>query len=102
MAPDPSTLDPLLDDTRRRIVARVANDVRQSGAKAIRKAGRAGLAEWIEEMIPEWRQAANEMMAPLVLVAASLNLTAPTVGDCIDDAMRQAVVELTRGGDGGN
>jgi hypothetical protein len=91
-----------VDDAKRRIASRVTNDVRQLGAKALRKAGRAGLAEWIEETIPEWRQAANDMIAPLVLVAASLQATAPTVGTCIDDAMSRAVAELTRGIDGGN
>lgn len=50
-------------DVRRRLEARIANDVRQAGAKAMRNGGRLGLSEWGEGQQHEWRLAGDEMLA---------------------------------------
>lgn len=52
-------------DIQRRLAARIENDVRQGGAKALRNGGRLGLGEWGEEQMHDWRQAGEVMMAPL-------------------------------------
>lgn len=52
-------------DARRRLEGRIANDVRQAGAKALRTGGREGLSEWGETMIHEWRTAGDEMLTAL-------------------------------------
>ncbi len=52
-------------DIQRRLAARIENDVRQGGAKALRNGGRLALGEWGEEQMHDWRQAGEGMMAPL-------------------------------------
>lgn len=52
-------------DIESRIRARVANDVRLSGAKALRKGGADGLAAWAAEQKPHWITAGNRMLIPL-------------------------------------
>jgi len=52
-------------DVQRRLQARIANDVRQAGAKAMRQGGRQTLSDWGETQQVEWRHAGEEMLAPL-------------------------------------
>lgn len=54
-----------LADVQTRLESRIANDVRQQGAKMLRQGGRTALSEWGETMIYEWRQAGERMLAPL-------------------------------------
>jgi hypothetical protein len=49
----------------RRLANRIANDVRQQGAKHLRNGGRLALSEWGETQQVDWRQAGEEMLAPL-------------------------------------
>ncbi len=49
-------------DVERRLIARIGNDVRQGGAKALRNGGRLALSEWGETQMHEWRQAGEEML----------------------------------------
>lgn len=51
-------------DVQRRLHARIANDVRQAGAKALRQGGRQALSDWGETQQIEWRHAGEEMLAP--------------------------------------
>jgi HK97 family phage portal protein len=80
---------PLIDDLRRRIERRVANDVRQAGAKAQRRGGADGLAAWLDGMRGEWDAAAAEMSAPL----AGLTGAVPT-GEWLANAEREATAML--------
>ena len=50
-------------DVRRRLDARIANDVRQSGGRALRQGGRLGLSDWGEGQMHGWRMAGEEMLA---------------------------------------
>ncbi len=50
-------------DVQRRLVARIGNDVRQAGGKALRNGGRLALSEWGETQMHEWRMAGEEMLA---------------------------------------
>jgi hypothetical protein len=52
-------------DIQRRLAARIENDVRQQGGKALRQGGRLALSEWGEGQIHDWRMAGEAMMAPL-------------------------------------
>lgn len=52
-------------DVQRRLQARIANDVRQAGAKALRQGGRQTLSDWGETQQVEWRHAGEDMLAPL-------------------------------------
>ena len=83
--------DILLADVRRRLVARVANDVRQQGAKALRQGGRAALSEWGEGLQIDWRRAGLDMAAP---VMQAFSLVAPPVADWVATAYQDAVREL--------
>lgn len=49
-------------DVERRLLARITNDVRQAGAKALRNGGRLALSEWGETQMHEWRMAGEEML----------------------------------------
>jgi HK97 family phage portal protein len=58
-----------LADIEQRIRARVANDVRQSGAKVFRKQGDVGLGAWLATQREEWAAAGIAMLQPLATVA---------------------------------
>ena len=55
-----------LAETERRFRARVANDVRQDGAKTLRKGGKTALDGWIAEMRKKWMAAGLSDMRPLM------------------------------------
>lgn len=86
-----SAADILLADVRRRLVARVANDVRQAGAKALRQHGREGLSDWGEGQQLDWRHAGLDMAAP---VMQAFSLGDPPVADWVATAYQDAVREL--------
>lgn len=52
-------------DAQRRLAARIENDVRQGGAKALRNGGRLALSEWGESQMHDWRLAGDGMLAGL-------------------------------------
>lgn len=78
-------------DVRQRLEARIANDVRQGGAKALRQGGLMQLGEWGEEMITEWRQAGEAMLAPLRGVRPGAE---PNVGEWVLSAYQAGIKEL--------
>ena len=82
-------------DVRARLTARIANDVRQQGAKAQRNGGRLGLQEWGEEQMHDWRMAGEGMLAA-TLAAATLAGVAvrADVGEWVTSAYQAAVKEL--------
>ena len=90
-----SLFEPLVADVRARLTARVANDVRQAGAKAQRIGGRLGLQEWGEEQLHDWRMAGEGMLAA-TLAAATLAGVAvrADVGEWVTSAYQAAVKEL--------
>lgn len=96
---DSEALAPLVEDARRRLTARIANDVRQQGGKALRQAGRAGLSEWGETQIHEWRLAGEGMLAPTVAAADALGLPqlGADVGAWVATAYQDAVKGLING-----
>lgn len=89
--------DILLADVQRRLVARVANDVRQQGAKALRHGGRAALSEWGEGQQVDWRRAGLDMAAPVMM---AFSLAAPPVADWVATAYQGAVRDLIGGHSG--
>jgi hypothetical protein len=84
-------------DARQRLTARIANDVRQAGAKALRTGGRDGLSEWGESMQVDWRHAGEAMLAPLQSVRPE---AAPEVATWVMAAYQAAARELIGGGNG--
>ncbi len=78
-------------DVRSRLEARIANDVRQAGAKALRQGGRLGLGEWGETMMHEWRTAGDGMLTALRGVRPAAE---PNVGEWVATAYQAAVREL--------
>jgi HK97 family phage portal protein len=84
-------------DVRSRLQSRIANDVRQAGAKALRNGGRLALSEWGETMIHEWRLAGDGMLAGLRSVD---DADAVDIGVWVATAYQAAVRELI-GGQGG-
>jgi HK97 family phage portal protein len=78
-------------DVRFRLAARIANDVRQGGAKALRLGGRAALGEWGEEQMHDWRQAGETMLAALRGVQPDAS---PNVGEWVVTAYQASVKEL--------
>lgn len=82
-----------LADVERRLRSRIANDVRQQGAKALRQGGRLGLSEWGEGQQHEWRLAGEEMLTPL-RQAQDGDAPAPDVAAWVASAYQQAVREL--------
>lgn len=83
-------LDAWIADVRNRLKARIANDVRQGGAKALRTGGRQRLFEWCAEQMHEWRQAGDAMLSPLRAVhPIELN-----VNEWVATACQLAVKEL--------
>lgn len=79
-------------DVERRLAARVTNDVRQAGAKALRTRGPDGLAEWGEAMQQEWREAGEEMLRP---VQAAGDMPAADVAGWVGRAYLAAAEGLT-------
>ena len=62
-------IDAWLAETERRFRARVANDVRLGGAKALRKGGKTALEGWIDEMrSQQWVSAGMSDLQPLMNV----------------------------------
>jgi len=90
--------DAWLTDVRQRLAKRIANDVRQAGARALRAGGREKFSEWGEEQLYEWRRAGEEMLAPLrsALDDAEI-IAAASVGDWVAAAYQQAARELMNG-----
>lgn len=80
-----------LADVRRRLDARIANDVRQAGAKALRNGGRLALSEWGEAQQLDWRHAGEEMLASVPGGAAD-------VAAWVTGAYQAAVAQLIAGG----
>lgn len=77
-----------------RLRGRVANDVRQGGAKALRRGGAAGLAGWVAEQRFGWAEAGLEM---LTLLLASVQLeedAAQMVNAWIDSEVQVRCGEL--------
>lgn len=81
-----------LVDVQTRLESRIANDVRQQGAKMLRQGGRAALSEWGETMMHEWRLAGEGMLAGLRSVRPGAE---PAVGEWVAAAYQAAVRELT-------
>lgn len=86
-----------VEDVRSRLDARIANDVRQGGAKALRNGGRAGLSEWGETQIHDWRTAGDAMLAALRDVRPAAT---PNVGAWVAASYQASVRELIGGTDG--
>lgn len=86
-------LDAWISDVRARLAARIANDVRQGGAKAQRNGGRLGLQEWGTEQMHDWRMAGEAMLASVP------GADAGAVGDWVASAYQAAVKELITDGD---
>jgi len=82
------------------LAARIANDVRQAGAKALRNGGRAALSEWGETMMHEWRLAGDGMLAALRSVGGVDGVDGVDAGEWVATAYQAAVRELI-GGQGG-
>ena len=95
---DPQALlDPLVAEVKRRIATRIATDVRQSGAKALRNGGRDAVETWLDGIEPEWRQALHDMMMPIGEVARSLRVGIPILSEWIDIPAGHALAELFHG-----
>lgn len=77
-----------------RLRGRVANDVRQGGAKALRRGGQAGLEGWIAAQRAGWAEAGREMFAPLLASAQPDVDAAPTVNAWIDSEVQARCAEL--------
>ena len=87
-------LDAWLDDVQRRLIARIDNDVRQQGGKALRNGGRLALSEWGEEQTVDWRAAGEAMLAPLLDAGAYIQ---PDVGAWVIAAYHDSVRRLING-----
>ncbi len=81
-------------DVQRRLCARIENDVRQQGAKALRNGGRLALSEWGETQQVDWRHAGEEMLAP---VAAAGPAPAADVAAWVAGAYQASVKGLIDG-----
>jgi HK97 family phage portal protein len=79
------------EDVRRRLEARITNDVRQGGAKALRQGGREALSEWGEEHQIDWRHAGEEMLAPLVQAGGPAADVAAWVTGAYQTAVRSLI-----------
>ncbi len=77
-----------IGDVQQRLIARVENDVRQGGAKALRNGGRLALQEWGEERMHDWRTAGEAMLASVP------GADAGAVGEWVASAYQAAVKEL--------
>lgn len=94
-------LEVMLADVARRLRARITNDVRQGGGKALRTGGRLALSEWSKAKMYEWRQAGEGMLMALVndavdkgLMSAEEVFTMAEIGRLITTAYQNAVKEL--------
>jgi len=87
-------LDAWLDDVQRRLIARIDNDVRQQGGKALRNGGRLALSEWGEEQTVDWRAAGEAMLVPLLDAGADAQ---PDVGAWVIAAYHDSVRRLING-----
>ncbi|MBO9321647.1 MAG: phage portal protein [Roseiflexus sp.] len=94
-------LEVMLADVARRLRARITNDVRQGGGKALRTGGRLALSEWSKAKMYEWRQAGEGMLMALVndavdkgLMSAEEVFTMAEIEDWITTAYQNAVKEL--------
>ena len=81
-------------DVRGRLDARIANDVRQQGAKALRNGGRLALQEWGEERMHDWRQAGEDMLSVMLTAAPVDVVPGLDVGEWVASAYQRAVKEL--------
>lgn len=81
-------------DVRARLENRIANDVRQIGAKHIRSGGRDALVGWGESMQCEWRQAGQSMLCALQRAHPQVE---PDVAAWVSTAYQRAVGELING-----
>lgn len=96
-----SLLEAWVADVRQRLESRIANDVRQQGAKMLRNGGRAALGEWGEERMHDWRQAGEEMLDVVMRVNLDWYVSpGADVGEWVATAYQAAVRELI-GGQGG-
>lgn len=83
-----------LREIESRLRGRVANDVRQVGAKALRRGGAGGLDGWSAAQRGDWIEAGLEMLTPL-LAAVSLDGDAgQRVGAWVDDEILARCAEL--------
>lgn len=80
-----------LEDVRARLAARIANDVRQSGNKALRSGGQASLVAWGESMREQWQRAGLTMAERLSALSPNLVID---VAAWTDEAYRAAVEAL--------
>ena len=87
-------LEAWVGDVRQRLAARVANDVRQQGAKALRNGGRLALQEWGEDQQHDWRQAGDAMLAAVPVDSVN----GVDVGEWVATAYQRAVKELIADG----
>ena len=78
-------------DVQRRLMARIENDVRQGGGKALRNGGRVALSEWGEEQMHDWRKAGESMLAPLIVAGGA---PVVDVGGWVATAYQSAVRSL--------
>lgn len=91
-------LQPLIDDAHRRFSARIVNDVRNSGAKALRTGGQVALDEWSQKQLAEWLRAGESMLAPTLAAAQDLDVPiAVDVNTWLIAAYEAGVGELTHG-----
>lgn len=88
-------LEAWIADVRQRLENRIANDVRQQGAKMLRKGGPPALQEWGKRAHDEWRSAGEAMLASVPQA-----LPADAVGEWVATAYQRAADELIRGQDG--
>lgn len=80
-----------LEDVRVRLAARIANDVRQSGSKALRNGGPASLVAWGESMREQWQRAGLNMAERLTALSPGLAID---VAAWTDEAYHAAVEAL--------
>jgi len=81
------------------LAARIANDVRQQGAKAQRNGGRLGLEEWGSEQMHDWRMAGESMLAVVPVLDGLDDVDGLDVGEWVATAYQRAVKELIADGD---
>lgn len=81
-----------LADVEQRVRARVANDVRQAGVKALRRNGGDGLAAWADEMTPAWQAAGQEMLRRMTTIT---RVDAEQVTTWVQDEYRRRAAEVS-------
>ncbi|MGL4557583.1 MAG: hypothetical protein ACRCV5_08775, partial [Afipia sp.] len=96
-------LEAWVADVRQRLESRIANDVRQQGAKMLRNGGRAALGEWGEERMHDWRQAGEATLEQVRRASAADRwemIRSIDVGEWVTTAYQAAVRELIGGQSG--